>query len=217
MGKGISEYSFAEKPTITKTEVNDYDRWAYSGLEVNVPSIRDLGRGEFTDNNIDIAFKVGAYLVDTIQFTARTSGNETGALAVSDFDSASTTTKRTLRYSSSLTDGNISVSYVGVLAKVYYESSEKAIVAEFTGVPSTLEGTKDHPQTILLNGVRYDFQYWNNESGTLKAYHYIEINPFTAGEDYNLKIPKAQIITSTGSEQVVQLANEDNFKHRNKT
>ena len=46
----LSEYQFTEKPDIKKTTRLDFDKWAYSDLDVTLPSVQDLNRDQYNEN-----------------------------------------------------------------------------------------------------------------------------------------------------------------------
>ena len=200
-GQTVNEWTWPEKPKIVKTATDDYDKWPYSDIDIELPAINELERDQVAEVTLPFEGRVAPYLVKGVTFKAQANGSQWQSAPTAD---------RTLRYSSKVSDGSISSSYGGVLSKVFYDDSARAIVAEFTSAPATLATGRDHPQTIFIAGARYDFQYWNVSSGTLKAYHYTEHNPITVGSDYEIKIPHASVIVSTGNPQTVQVANQDN-------
>ena len=204
-GQSVSEFSFTERPRIEKTDRDDYDKWPYSNLDVTLPRLAELERDQYTEVSLNFTAKISPYLVEPVSFKASTAN---GGDADGDWQSSATTAKRTLRFSTDISDGTISDAYGGVLSRVHYEDS--AVVAEFSSAPTTLADDKDHPQVFFLNGIRYDIHYWNVQSGVLKAYHYTSQNPFTSGNDYEVKIPKTDIVVSTNDAQSVQVADEDN-------
>ena len=207
-GQGVSEYSFAEKPQISKVDDDDYDRWPYSDLDFNVPAIGTLERDQYTEVEVNLGLKISPYLVEEVRFTASTSSGNIGANADSDWDSDEI--NRTLRFATNSETGGISDSYQGILDKVYYDSTEKALITEFRSAPATLDDPKTHPQAIYLNGIRYDYHYLNVESGVLKAYHFVDSSPVVSGTDYEVIMPRARVEASTNAPQVVQRPNTDN-------
>ena len=207
-GQSLSEYSFTEKPVITESNNVNYDRWPYSSLDITLPEIGELNRTRYNEITIDVKNRKAPYLVETVSFTAKISGDQTGATDDASWASTATTANRTLRIGTDLTNGNPS-SDEGVLSRVYYDASDKAIVAEFTGVKALVEG-RDYPQAILVNNVRYNGHYWDLTAGTLKLYHFRDVNPFSSGGNYAIKVPQSDVVVSTDSPQDIQLAETDN-------
>ena len=210
-GQSLTEFAFSERPRIEKTPAIDYDRWAYSDLDVNLPRLGELSRAQFNELDLTTEGRKAPYLVESARFTATTATTKTGVgTGLASWDSGSTNVKRTLRYSTKASDGTIDDSYQGVLAEVYYDTADSALVVKYTGAPATLSSGKDHPQGILLNGVRYDFHKWEVASGTLTAYHYTDTPVIVENSTYTVISPSSDVIVQTGDSQTVQIANTDN-------
>ena len=211
-GTQISEYSFTEKPTIEKTSAVDYDRWAYSGLDIELPDIGDLNRTEFNDVVTSLTVRQSPYLNEELEFTAGlTSGNTGVGHGAGSWSTGSTTAKRTLRYSSDTSDGSIDKPYNGVLSQVYYNANEMALVVIYTSPIATLEDGYDHPQGIIINGLTYIYESIIESSGTLTCYVFLSESPFTSGDKYKVEQPYSDVLRqSTTLNRDVQIANEDN-------
>ena len=185
------EYGFAEKAKITKTENEDYDVWPYGDLlEKKLPKLTDLTPDQYTLFDSAISKLNAPYTVqnNVLSATGPTGGSWKDDVAAN----------RALRYSSNLSDGTALKSYPGVLSTVSYEGSGEtgAIVATFTSAPTTLDSGFTHPKGILINSNLYEFQESTLSSGTLTCKHFVKTSPFVSGNDYIIKIPSAEELTS---------------------
>ena len=190
----ISEYGFTEKPTIKKNPKQDYDKWAYSDITFTEPVLSELNATQYTEVTVNIQKRISPYLLDEVVFVSGATGS-----GVQGWKTDSTVAKRTLRYSSFENSPNILDPYNGVLSEVNYNVADKAIEVKYTSAPSSLADGKDHPQGIMINGVKYDFHTWEVSGGVLTAKHYIDDNPFTSGREYTIIQPKADILRPSGN------------------
>ena len=211
-GVKLSEYSFTEKPVISKTPRFDYDRWPYSDLETDRPLPTELETGQFTPVQIQLNSKKSPYLIDDLSFTAGISGADIGiGTRFGSWASNSTPLKRTLRYSSATNSRNVEDAYGGVLTRIYFDDSEKALVVVYLNVPSTLETGKDHPQGILINNLTYLYDSMSLSGRTLTCYHHIAESPLTSGQTYEVVQPYADVLRPESAlNSTVQNANSDN-------
>ena len=211
-GVKLSEYSFTEKPLIEKTETADYDRWPYSDIDVTLPAVTELDRTQYNEISINMEKKDSPFLIDELGFTAGTSGVNVGVgTGFGSWNATSTTTARTLRYSSVENSKTIDDDYGGVMSGIHYNSTEKAIVVTYTNAPTSLETGKEHPQAIDINGIVYLYDSFVLNGSTLTCYVFIADSPFVSGQTYVLNHLYADILkTPAGTTRQVQVATADN-------
>ena len=204
-GQQFVEYGFTEKPVIEKTPTEDYDRWPYGdALERDLPSVGELSRTDYVEFLTNMSKKDSPYMIQEVEITARTVSSQIGALADSDF-TAGTAGDRLLRYGTSFPDQTASSTF-GTLAKIYYDTSDGAIIAEFTGAGSGVP-----PKALLIAGVLHQFEYGALSSGTYKAYSFTGTNPFTAGSTYKIKVVGVEELANTSElDTTIQEATSDN-------
>ena len=200
-GQTLSEYQFTERPSIKKSMEVDYDKWPYSDLDVNLPSVQDIEPDQYHEARIPFQGLTSPYLVEAVAFTAGANGS------FSRWNSGSTTAKRTTRYATNAESGDAQLGGP-VISQVRYDATNQAVVANFTGY-STIVG-RDYPQSIIVNGLRYVFNHFIRSGGNLTCYCIgITTNPFASGLSYSVAIPKGEIIKSTGNNDI-QPATEGN-------
>ena len=207
-GQHISEYQFTERPSIKKTTKLDFDKWAYSDLDVTLPSVQDLNRDQYNEVRVSFESRTGPYLVETLIFTGTNVSDGIGS-TWKGADSQSVTNRR-LRFNTRA-DGSIATGdYWAILDNIKYNTTLKALVVTFTSA-QTLTSGRDYPQGIVVNGVRYEFNRFVTSGGTVEAYMYgVDSNPFSLGSDYEVTIPKSEIIRSKDSAIDIQAPTVEN-------
>ena len=204
-GTQLVEYGFAERPELEKTPTEDYDRWPYGELlERDLPGVGELTPSQYVEFISNMVKRESPFMVESTTITAKTSGDQIGAFAAGDFSGAASI--RLLRYGTNFPE-NTAISTYGTLSKIYYDSTEKALIAEFSDV---VVGT-EHPCDVIIAGQLYRFHFGSFNSGTYIAYHYTDSNPLKSGESYPVKIPYCESLGNQSVlSQVIQAANAEN-------
>ena len=197
-GIDLVEYGFSEKPKITKTESEDYDIWPYGDLlERRLPTLGQLAPEQFSLFDTLIEKTSSPFTIVDNTLTASFGDADTTQGGTWKNDVAA---NRALRYSTDLTDGTADKTYSGVLSRVYYNTTDNVLIVEFTGAPATLDSGFTHPRGILINDNVYEFMDTERSStGVLTCRHFIDSNPFTSGEDYIIRIPSTEELSSPDS------------------
>ena len=201
-GQSVSEFSFSEKPLIEKTEAEDYDRWVYDDLDVNAPAFSELAANEYNEVGINLAQRLGPYLVDRLRFTA-VAGNTVRWIGTS-----ANAVLQTLRFGTVTATGAPTQSF-GRVERVYYDTTEKALVLRCINVPALPAG-REYPQSMILNRIRYNFHASQLTGNVLLLKSFLGSNPLTIGSDYDLTIPHSESFVMTEPPQDVQLATPEN-------
>ena len=205
-GNDFVELQFTERPKIAKTSSQDYAVWPFEHLlEARVLELPELQPDQFVSFTTDISKKDGPYMVTSVGFTAASSGGKVGISTGSGWTGEAD--DRKLRYATELNSGDPSEEGL-TLSNLYYETTEKAIVAEFTGA-SALGDAESYPGGIILNGLFYEFMYHAVSGGTLKSYHFLDTSPIVAGQDYSAKVVQmTELVTPSSLDHQVRAASD---------
>ena len=166
-GSQFVELGFTEKPAITKTDSDDYDKWPYGDLllEKDLPSPTELQGEQVVEFPVSFGRSKSPYSIQSVYFNVTNSrfykDAEASELATAD--------ELHLRYSTLINTRQVNEEYPGVLASIAYTGG--ALVVTFTGVSQPGAG-EEHPGGIVLGGVLYEFQALRLNGGTLSCYHY---------------------------------------------